>query len=108
MFRRYFAFISAHLVREHNGMNRREERNLQMREGGGGGSEERKTGNENAQKAYDKLLTNTNTLAVSGVCVCDVYVCVCVSNTCCMFNEGCVERRYARVGGVQTAPTTAV
>ena len=66
MFRSYFKLISAHLQSERRSMNERERRNLQILQNKGELSEERRTGNENAQKAYDKLLTNTNALAVSG------------------------------------------
>ncbi|CAI8037046.1 Regulator of nonsense transcripts 2 [Geodia barretti] len=64
MFRSYFKLISAHLQSERRSMNERERRNLQILQNKGELSEERRTGNENAQKAYDKLLTNTNALAV--------------------------------------------
>ena len=46
-------------------MHGREKRNIQMLQNKGELTEKRKTDNENAQKVYDKLLTNTNTLAVS-------------------------------------------
>ena len=65
MLRGYFASISAHLQKERRAMNNRERRNVQILQNKGELSEERKTENDNAQKAYDKLLTNTNTLAVS-------------------------------------------
>lgn len=65
MFRKHFQLISDHLCKERKAMNEREKRNLQILQNKGELSEERKTENENAQKAYDKLLTNTNTLAVS-------------------------------------------
>ena len=64
MFREYFKSVSKHLEREHKAMNKREEKNIQMLQNRGEITDERKTENENAQKAYDKLLTNTNTLAV--------------------------------------------
>ena len=64
-FRLYFKLISTHLQSERRSMNEREKRNLQILQNKGELSEERRTGNENAQKAYDKLLTNTNALAVS-------------------------------------------
>ena len=62
-------------------MNDREKRNLQILQNKGELSEERKAENENAQKAYDKLLTNTNTLAVS------VQLCVCVGGGGMFFFE---------------------
>ena len=65
MLRKHFKLISGHLRNERKAMNEREKRNLQILQNKGELSEERKTENENAQKAYDKLLTNTNTLAVS-------------------------------------------
>lgn len=65
MFCDYFTAVSAHLKKEHEAMHSRERRNLQILQNRGELTEERKTENENAQKAYDKLLTNTNTLAVS-------------------------------------------
>ena len=61
----YFASVSDHLQRQHRDMHRRERRNIQMLQSRGELVEERKAANENAQKIYDKLLTNTNTLAVS-------------------------------------------
>ena len=66
MFREYFASVSARLVKEHGSMHEREKRNIHILQSRGELPDERKTENENAQKAYDKLLTNTNTLAVSG------------------------------------------
>ena len=68
MFREYFKSVSKHLEREHKAMNKREEKNIQMLQNRGEITDERKTENENAQKAYDKLLTNTNTLAVRFTC----------------------------------------
>ena len=61
----YFAAVSSYLTKQHEAMNKREERNIHMLQNRGELTEERRTENENAQKAYDKLLTNTNTLAVS-------------------------------------------
>ena len=78
--RNYFSSVRGYLVKEHKAMHRRERQNYQILTSKGELSEERTQDNEAAQKAYDKLLTNTSTLAVSSfifVCVC-VCVCMCV------------------------------
>ena len=67
IFREYFTSVSKYLQKEHRSMHHREKKNIQIMQNRGELSEERKAENENAQKSYDKLLTNTNTLAVRGL-----------------------------------------
>ncbi len=50
---------------QHKAMHKRERRNRDIIFSKGELNEERQTENEAAQKTYDKLLTNTSTLAVS-------------------------------------------
>lgn len=52
-------------MHEHKELHKRERKNRQILQSKGEISEERKTENEAAQKAYDKLLTNSSTLSVS-------------------------------------------
>ena len=61
----YFVSVRKHLVHEHKELHKRERKNRQILQSKGEISEERKTENEAAQKAYDKLLTNSSTLSVS-------------------------------------------
>ena len=56
-----------HLTKEHKAMHQRERRNHEILFTKGEIHEERQLENEAAQKVYDKLLTNTSTLAVSGL-----------------------------------------
>ena len=56
-------------MHEHKELHKRERKNRQILQSKGEISEERKTENEAAQKAYDKLLTNSSTLSVSLVYV---------------------------------------
>ena len=63
--RKYFASVKRHMVVEHKAMHKRERHNHHLLVTKGELSEERNMENETAQKAYDKLLTNTSTLAVS-------------------------------------------
>lgn len=79
----YFASLSDYLKREHEKMHQREKKNIQMLQNRGELSEERKTENDNAQKAYDKLLTNTNTLAVNSIPF-EILVCVYLLYTVCL------------------------
>lgn len=65
----YFVSVRKHLVHEHKELHKRERKNRQILQSKGEISEERKTENEAAQKAYDKLLTNSSTLSVSLVYV---------------------------------------
>ncbi len=65
LFRKYFNHVRDHLVVEHKAMHKRERRNRDIIFSKGELTEERQAENEAAQKAYDKLLTNTSTLAVS-------------------------------------------
>jgi len=65
IFTKYFSSVREHLIKEHKAMNQRERRNRDILMSRGEIGEERKTENEAAQKAYDKLLTSTSTLAVS-------------------------------------------
>ena len=53
------------MIKEHKAMHQRERRNRDIIFSKGEISEERRVENEAAQKAYDKLLTSTSTLAVS-------------------------------------------
>ncbi len=64
LFRKYFNAVRDYLVVEHKAMHKRERRNRDIIFSRGEISEERRAENEAAQKAYDKLLTNTSTLAV--------------------------------------------
>lgn len=85
----YFTSLSDYLKREHEKMHQREKKNIQMLQNRGELSEERKTENDNAQKAYDKLLTNTNTLAVNlSLFEVLVYIYMCMSLYCFL---GCIE-----------------
>ncbi len=65
LFRKYFNHVRDHLVVQHKAMHKRERRNRDIIFSKGELNEERQTENEAAQKTYDKLLTNTSTLAVS-------------------------------------------
>ena len=65
----HFAGLRKHLLHEHKELHKRARRNRQILQSKGELSEERKADNEAAQKAYDKLLTNSSTLAVRVMCV---------------------------------------
>ena len=65
----YFVSVRKHLLHEHKELHKRERKNRQILQSKGELSEERKAENEAAQKAYDKLLTNSSTLAVRLVVV---------------------------------------
>ena len=62
---KYFSSVRDHMIKEHKAMHQRERRNRDIIISKGEISEERRVENEAAQKAYDKLLTSTSTLAVS-------------------------------------------
>lgn len=53
-------------MHEHKALQRREKENRHILQTKGEITEERKAENEQAQKNYEKLLTNMGTLAVSG------------------------------------------
>ena len=65
----YFVSVRKHLLHEHKELHKRERKNRQILQSKGELSEERRAENEAAQKAYDKLLTNSSTLAVRLVVV---------------------------------------
>jgi len=64
LFQDHFTGLRKHLLHEHKELHKRERKNRQILQSKGELSEERKADNEAAQKAYDKLLTNSSTLAV--------------------------------------------
>ena len=82
MLHSYFGKLKDHLHKEHKALRRRNKENKRILEMKGELTEERIAENEQAQKAFEKLMTNMGTLSVSVcVCVCAracVCVCVCV------------------------------
>jgi regulator of nonsense transcripts 2 len=63
MLHRYFEGLKTHLLREHKALQKREKENKRILELKGELTEERIAANDQAQKAYEKLITNMGTLS---------------------------------------------
>ena len=62
---KYFESLKKYLLSEHKSLQKREKENKRLLRTKGEITEERAAENDQAQKAYEKLLTSMGTLAVS-------------------------------------------